>query len=130
MIRLQRPRRLELGALCVLLLTLVAAPTPGDIGGCGQTAQQLDAATFFQTKAKLDCDRCQECNIAFNSCTVACDPNTTIPTSFPQGCYPLVHDGEVCLHALYDASCDDYLHYMDDNAPSTPSECNFCPVPS
>jgi hypothetical protein len=41
---------------------------------------------------------------------------------------PLVHDGEVCLRALDDAACEDYLEYMSDVAPTVPTECNFCPA--
>jgi hypothetical protein len=40
----------------------------------------------------------------------------------------LVHDGEVCLRALEVAACDDYALFMDDVAPSLPTECNFCPA--
>lgn len=125
----QPPRHWEQAALIVVLATLVAAPTPGDIGGCGQPAQQLDARVFFASKDDVDCMRCGECNLAFASCDKACNPRTEIPTSFPASCYPLVHDGEVCLRALVNASCDDYLRYMDDQAPATPSECSFCPNP-
>jgi hypothetical protein len=126
--RLRAPARLELVALIALLLTFVAAPTPGDIGGCGQSAQQLDPGVFFASKNNIDCQRCQECGLTFTSCTKACDPNAAISDAFPDNCYPLVHDGEVCLRALYNASCSDYLRYMDDWSPDTPSECNFCPA--
>jgi hypothetical protein len=125
--RFRAPARIEILALIVLLTTFVAAPTPGDIGGCGQPAKELDPATFFASKDHIDCQRCQECSLAFTSCTRACDPKSPIPETFPESCYPLVHDGEVCLRALYNASCSDYLRYMDDSNPDTPSECNFCP---
>jgi len=49
--------------------------------------------------------------------------------SFPERCLPLVHDGEVCLRALLNASCGDYSQYMSDDSPTAPTECNFCPEP-
>jgi hypothetical protein len=127
MIGLRTPARLELVVLMALLVTLVAAPTPGDIGGCGQQPQQLDPRVFFASKLNIDCQRCQDCELATFACSKACDPSTPIAEAFPAHCYPLVHDGEVCLRALFNASCSDYEKYMDDQGPSTPSECNFCP---
>jgi hypothetical protein len=124
---LRAPGRVELVLLIALLTTLVAAPTPGDVGGCGQPAQQLDPRVFFASKLNIDCRRCQECELPSGACAKACDTSTPIPEAFPDHCYPLVHDGEVCLRALFNASCGDYEKYMDDQAPSTPSECNFCP---
>ncbi len=130
MIALRRPSRLELALLAVLLGTFVAAPTPGDIGGCGQSAQQLDAPTFFASKAYIDCDRCGACGFLTKPCKDACAANASIPRAFPDGCVPLVHDGEVCLRALNNASCSDYADYVTDNAStrSTPTECEFCPA--
>lgn len=123
------PGRVELLALAIVVVTFGAAPTPGDIGGCGQPAQELDPRIFYASKADVDCNRCRKCNLAFKSCDNACDPSIAVPASFPTGCYPLVHDGEVCLRALVNASCDDYLRFMDDQQPSAPTECNFCPNP-
>lgn len=118
------PRRLLAGigaaALCL-------APTPGDTGGCGQPAEPLDAQVFFATKKHLDCDRCEGCSLVSDTCFEACDPEVPAPTTFPEGCVPLVHDGEVCLRALLAASCGAYRGFTDDEAPRTPSECNFCP---
>jgi hypothetical protein len=124
------PRRWELAALSALLLSFVVAPTPGDIGGCGQEAQLLDAQAFFASKRAIDCERCEECSFVYASCLEACDPYATLPQSFPLGCFPLVHDGEVCLRALHNASCTSYSGYMSDDpgTRSTPSECNFCPL--
>lgn len=113
-----------LAALTALFCT---APVPGDIGGCGQAVQDLDAPTFFATKKAIDCRRCEQCGIRSQSCTQACDGSQPIQRAFPAYCYPLVHDGEVCLRALSAASCSDYAGYMDDAAPSVPTECNFCP---
>jgi hypothetical protein len=48
--------------------------------------------------------------------------------AFDPDCFPLVHDGEVCLNALRAASCNDYANYVDDLAPTVPTECNFCPL--
>lgn len=124
------PSRWHLGILLVLL-GFVAAPTPGDIGGCGQQAQQLDARIFYASKDKIDCDRCTDCGLYTSICKTACDPNAELPESFPEGCYPLVHDGEVCIHALNNASCEEYGGFMSDDPQTrdTPTECNFCPVP-
>ena len=125
--RLRAPARLEILILIGLLCTFVAAPTPGDIGGCGQPPQELDPVVFFASKDNIDCLRCQDCALSRGSCKKSCDPNSPIPRKFPDNCYPLVHDGEVCLRALYNASCSDYERYMDDSNPDSPTECNFCP---
>lgn len=129
---MKRPlaRQWEKLLLAALLLTFIIAPTPGDIGGCGQQAQLLDAPAFFANKRAIDCQRCNECSFVFQSCYEACDPYAPLPDEFSTGCFPLVHDGEVCLHALHNASCNDYSAYMTDNLSirSTPSECNFCPL--
>ncbi|MEZ4224050.1 MAG: hypothetical protein R3B13_24085 [Polyangiaceae bacterium] len=124
--RLRGPRPLALLAVSVFAL-LNLAPTPGDIGGCGQEPTLLDPPTFFANKKVTDCERCDECGLASDACDDACDPKVPFDREFPAGCLPLVHDGEVCLRALLYASCDDYGSYMSDTAPSAPSECNFCP---
>jgi hypothetical protein len=125
-----KPRRYELLLLGAWLLVFVMAPTPGDIGGCGQEAQLLDAPAFFSNKRAIDCDKCRSCAFVYDTCKEACDTSPPLPQAFPLGCFPLVHDGEVCLRALHNASCKDYGSYMTDdpNSRSTPSECNFCPV--
>ena len=46
---------------------------------------------------------------------------------FPPGCFPVVHDGEVCLNALLAADCDDYREFVADEGRTVPTECNFCP---
>jgi hypothetical protein len=119
--------RLRKGALAVLALAFCAAPTPGDVGGCGQPAAELDPETFFATKDAIDCDQCRACSLDTNACVRACDEDPS-QDSFADGCLPLVHDGEVCLRALLYASCSDYETYMRDSAAQTPTECNFCPV--
>lgn len=116
--------------LALIVLLFCMAPTPGDIGGCGQSPDLLDAPTFFANKKLIDCSRCDECGFDESACSKACTDEYPIATAFPKDCYPLVHDGEVCLRALRHASCDDYASYVDDFAPSTPSECNFCPEKS
>lgn len=113
--------------LALGVLVFCTAPTPGDVGGCGQQPDNLDPPTFFATKKAIDCSRCGECGIVTQTCVDACDENVGWDTEFPEGCFPLVHDGEVCLRALQYASCDDYESYVADSSPSTPSECNFCP---
>jgi hypothetical protein len=119
----ERRRR---GALMAFAVVLGMGPTVGDIGSCGQSPDALDAHTFFDIKAGLDCDRCGECGLRTKLCDQAC--NGTPATTFPAGCEPVVHDGEVCLRALIHASCDDYASYVDDSAPTAPSECQFCPA--
>jgi hypothetical protein len=99
--------------------------TVGDIGSCGQATDDLDARTFFEIKAGVDCSRCGECGLRTSSCDRACHAPTA--SAFPQGCRPLVHDGEVCLRALIHASCSDYESFVNDTAPTAPSECQFCP---
>ena len=114
----------------VLVLLFCTAPTPGDVGGCGQAPAELDPGTFFASKANIDCQRCRDCSLTRVSCQNACDFPDSYPATFPDNCVPLVHDGEVCLRALLHASCDDYASYMSDSSPSVPTECNFCPEPA
>lgn len=109
-----------------LAVVLGMGPMVGDIGSCGQQADDLDAPTFFDVKANIDCGRCGDCNLRGQQCDRAC--NEPPQTAFAYGCRPLVHDGEVCLRALLHASCDDYASYMNDARPGAPSECQFCPA--
>jgi hypothetical protein len=111
----------------VLFVVFGMAPTVGDIGSCNQEVVPLDPAVFFDLKARIDCTRCRECGLSGQVCQAAC--GAPPPTTFLRGCAPLVHDGEVCLHALTHASCDDYASYTDEALPTAPSECQFCPVP-
>ena len=108
------------------MLLLLTAPTPGDVGGCGQARQRLDADIFFESKQAIDCERCSECRLTSDRCVESC-ADESVEGDFPEGCVPLVHDGEVCLRRLLDASCDEYREYMDDEAAKAPTECNFCP---
>jgi hypothetical protein len=112
-----------------LSLTLAAllclAPAPGDIGGCGQTARDLDPEAFFASKQGIECSRCRECGLRTPACVVACGLGP-IPNEFPPGCFPLVHDGTVCLRALTQASCAEHRKVVAE-PPRVPSECNFCP---
>ncbi|HET9957944.1 MAG TPA: hypothetical protein VFQ61_25775 [Polyangiaceae bacterium] len=113
----------------LLLLAFCAAPTPGDIGGCGSQAEPLSPEAFFAAKAVLDCARCDECGLSSRACTQACSAQP--PTrDFAVACVPVVHDGDVCLHALSAASCDEYAAFVRDRSPSVPNECNFCPKES
>ena len=124
-----RRQRTKIG-LSLFVLLFCTAPTPGDVGGCGQTPAELDPETFFASKANIDCQRCEECSLTRVSCNNACAHPESYPTEFPEHCLPLVHDGEVCLRALLHASCNDYAAYMSDGSPSVPTECNFCPEPA
>lgn len=118
--------RAEIMRLAAMLVLVVAAPTVGDIGSCGEAPADLDAAAFFREKATVDCARCQECGFSSAACARACDP-TQQPQSFPEGCYPIVHDGEVCLRALEAAACDTYAGFVADQGATISTECNFCP---
>jgi hypothetical protein len=113
--------------LALGVLFFCTAPTPGDVGGCGQDPQELDPETFFETKDSIDCTRCNECSFTSRICDRACSSKLS-QVAFPEDCLPLVHDGEVCLRALLDASCDDYSAYVRDEGPEVPTECNFCPA--
>ncbi|MEI9939741.1 MAG: hypothetical protein WDO69_21175 [Pseudomonadota bacterium] len=124
-----REERAKLGFFA-LVLAFCCAPTPGDVGGCGQRPAELDPGTFFASKANIDCQRCQECSLTSASCANACNVPESYPSAFPDNCVPLVHDGEVCLRALLHAGCDDYASYMSDSSPNVPTECNFCPEPA
>ena len=118
-----RWRRPLLLAVCLMCL----APTPGDIGGCGQAAELLGARQFFQKKRELDCRACTKCGVESRLCDGACDAEAEPDTEFAHACFPLVHDGEVCLRALRYSSCAEYETYLQDEQPQTPTECNFCP---
>ena len=110
----------------IALAVLCAAPTPGDVGGCGQNPQTLDPGAFFAEKAAIDCSQCNECAYTSDFCLRACSGEPS-QSAFPAGCSPLVHDGEVCLNALEAASCGDYETYARDTDREAPSECLFCP---
>jgi hypothetical protein len=125
--RRRAPRAAEIARLAALLAGAAMAPVVGDIGSCGQEAEELDAFKFFYVKASTDCERCAECGIETRACAEACDPAPKT-AEFPPSCHPLIHDGEVCLHALEVASCAEYGEYMSDEAPTSPTECNFCPL--
>jgi hypothetical protein len=91
-----------------------------------QARQRLDEEVFFASKQGIDCERCGDCRLRTERCLAACGVEPVL-ASFPEGCVPLVHDGEVCLRRLLDASCDEYAGYMNDAAAEVPTECNFCP---
>jgi hypothetical protein len=115
------------GLAILLAVVFGMGPTVGDIGSCNQEADPLDPALFFAVKSRIDCTRCAECGFSTTPCALAC--TAAPPTSFNRGCRPLVHDGEVCLHALLHATCDDYASYTAESRPTAPSECQFCPLP-
>lgn len=122
----RRPSRADALRLAIVVIFFAAAPTAGDIGGCGQAENDLDPLKFFNAKQSVDCARCQECIIPTDACKSACNPGLVI-RDFAPGCVPLEHDGEVCVDALSAASCGDYRSYMADEGATIPTECNFCP---
>ena len=124
-----KPRAHEIARLAAVLLLFLAAPTAGDIGSCGEAPADLDPAKFFRAKDAIDCGMCVECGMVTAACERACDEAPNLST-FPLGCYPLIHDGEVCLNALEAAGCDEYRGFMADQLATIPTECNFCPFQS
>jgi hypothetical protein len=116
-------------AIVVMLGALCMAPTVGDVGGCGRQATELDGEDFAYARKDEDCERCEECGVATERCRRACDPAALPDIALPVTCRPVRRDGEVCLRALRAASCDTFASYVDDVAPTTPSECEFCRVP-
>ena len=114
-------------ALGFLALAFCAAPVPGDVGGCGQSPQELDPETFFWSKQQAECEHCRSCGLTTDACKRSCS-DVLLQAEFPKDCVPLVHDGEVCLRVLQDGSCSDFREYMSDSAPAIPTECNFCPA--
>lgn len=108
------------------LAALCMAPTVGDIGGCGTTAEAIAPERYESARKQLDCSRCSQCSIATARCQRACDPAQASDIVLPATCKPLVHDAEVCLRALLAKSCDDFAKTVADTSPETPSECLFC----
>ena len=88
----------------------------------------LEPAPFFEQKWAVDCARCAECGLGTARCQAACGDGEPVElAAFPEGCAPIEHDAHVCLAALRVASCDEYRGYVAD-APSAPTECDFCPT--
>ncbi|MBX3202162.1 MAG: hypothetical protein KF894_28795 [Labilithrix sp.] len=110
-----------------VLGVLSMAPTAGDVGGCGTEVTALDPLAFALARKDMDCERCAECGLETARCRRACDPASEVETVIPPTCQPLRHDGVVCIRKLHAASCSAYATYVDD-APSTPSECEFCKI--
>ncbi|MBK6516385.1 MAG: hypothetical protein IPM79_01880 [Polyangiaceae bacterium] len=117
-------RALRAAALAVACM----APSAGNIGSCGQDAVPLDAAKFLAAKNAVDCSSCIECGLQTAACDRACDGVVPADASFPAGCLPLVHDGEVCLDALSATGCSEYGQLVADEGSTIPTECDFCPV--
>lgn len=115
-----------LSVVVIALAPLIMAPTVGDVGGCGAEAQTLDLASFGEARKNEDCEHCSSCGIGSARCERACDPAMPPDVHVPETCRPLLHDGEVCIRALHAAPCDKWLGYVDDVAPTAPSECEFC----
>jgi hypothetical protein len=110
----------------VVLAVMCMAPTAGDIGGCGKTATDLDPDDYAFARKSEDCQRCRQCAITNARCTRACDLTKAPDVELPSTCKPVRHDGEVCLRAIDAVSCEKFATYVDDFAPATPSECDFC----
>lgn len=115
-------------ALAAVAALAGLAPSAGNIGSCGQAAEPLDAQKFVEAKQAVDCSHCIACGIETGVCERACTDEADIEASFPPGCLPLVHDGEVCLDALSASSCSRYETFVADEGATLPTECDFCPV--
>ena len=126
--RARKLGRGELALVAVAALVFGAGPTVGDVGSCGTSATALDVKDFEAQRKALDCQRCKDCNILTTACSDACDPAKPSSVSIPSTCYPLEHDGQVCLDALEAASCCTYASFVSDVAPTVPTECDFCHV--
>jgi hypothetical protein len=114
-------------AFALAVVLFCAAPTPGDVGGCGQRVQPLDPTAFFERKKATDCKMCRECDFTTDFCKDACDEELEPKSEFLEGCEPIVHDGEVCLNALDAAGCGEYEEFVRDENRKAPNECRFCP---
>ncbi|NUP04681.1 MAG: hypothetical protein HOW73_01320 [Polyangiaceae bacterium] len=112
----------------IAIAVVCMAPSAGNIGSCGQDAEALDPQKFLAAKNTVDCQACLDCGLTTVVCDQACDGVVPPSASFPGGCLPLVHDGEVCLDALSASGCDDYASFVADQGATIPTECNFCPV--
>jgi hypothetical protein len=121
-------RRRELAIAALLALGFGTAPTVGDVGSCGRTATDLDPPAFAAARKDVDCRRCTECGLRTQTCRSACDPKGVSEVGWPPSCHPLQHDGEVCLRALQAARCTDYGTFVQDVAPTLPTECDFCRI--
>jgi hypothetical protein len=112
-----------------VLALLCAAPTAGDIGGCGDKPVELSPIGYSAARKRLECDRCRECSLATGRCRRACDPKAPGDVDLPATCRPLLHDSEVCERALLNLSCADFADAVDDVSPRAPGECLFCRQP-
>lgn len=127
--------------VAVTAIFFLAAPTAGDFGCFTTPVADLDPNKFFLAKQADDCAACTDCGFYHvevpdgggqpqtlfdtQACARACGP--PMGGTFPDLCYPLVQDGEVCLRALEAASCSDYQSYVADEGATIPTECDFCP---
>lgn len=118
-------RRRELLVAGTLALVFGAGPTVGDVGSCAQSVTNLDERSFAAARKNVDCQRCTQCGLSDQTCENACDKNVPSDVAWPDTCHPLQHDGEVCIRALQAASCGSYAGYVDDLAPTLPTECDF-----
>jgi len=109
-----------------VLAVLCMAPTPGDIGGCGDAPTEVPASRYAAARKRLECDRCGSCGVVNARCERACNPKVPSDVALPVTCRPLTHDVDVCLRALVTSSCSTFAAAVDDDAPISPSECLFC----
>ena len=120
-------KRSFLSPFVIALGVASLAPTVGDIGSCSAPSAPLDASRFFEARASAVCDRCGACSLHTQACKLACDVHATLPSAFPRGCAPAVHDGEVCIRAIGALSCTGAYDLVGE-PPIAPTECDFCPA--
>lgn len=113
-------------ALGMVLALLCAAPTVGDVGGCGDEPVTLGPTKYTNARKKLECGRCRECGVRTERCKRACDPKAPGDAVLPATCRPLERDAEVCFRVLLETSCEVFASSVDDVSPTAPSECLFC----
>lgn len=114
--------------LGIVLAVLCAAPTAGDIGGCGEEPVLLAPTRYTAARKRLECNRCRECGVGTQRCKRACDPKAPGDAELPATCRPLERDAEVCFRVLLETSCETFAASVDDVSPVAPSECLFCRV--
>lgn len=111
--------------VAVVAVTFLIAPTAGDVGGCGRTAEELDLARFSAVRRAIECERCGECGVSSTRCGRACDPSSPA-LDLGATCHPVEHDGDVCLRALQHTSCERFARAVADVGAEVPTECAFC----
>jgi hypothetical protein len=124
-------KNLLLFSAVVVAAIFAMAPSPGNVGGCGDEAligEQEFCVPFFSNdcaRVRFRCeaedpDRVEECNRAAVDCVNEVQAVTCPGFTFPTGCQPTVTRANACFDAQLDVS------RIDIPTSSLP-ECMFCP---